>query len=154
MKDKFYFVLQDCLSSRKEWVSQIEIYFKFRALKEKAQRERYKNNKLIYIVNKLINLPINTFNFINKISEYSEYKKALKEIEVMSEEIQKYDQTKKIDDFEILIIPGVGSFNKASNIFEEMEKNDLPLLVHGEVSDPKVDIFDREKEFKRAPNAN
>jgi dihydroorotase len=28
-----------------------------------------------------------------------------------------------------------------------MEKNDLPLLVHGEVSDPKVDIFDREKMF-------
>ena len=98
MKDKFYFVLQYCLSSRKEWVSQIEIYFKFRALKEKAQRERYRNNKLIYIVNKLINLPINNFNFINKISEYSEYKKALKEIEVMSEEIQKYDQTKKIDE--------------------------------------------------------
>ena len=30
--------------------------------------------------------------------EYLEYKKALKEIEVMSEEIQKYDQTKKIDE--------------------------------------------------------
>ena len=42
---------------------------------------------------------------------------------------------------------GIGSIDSCFNIFEEMEKNDLPLLVHGEVSDPKVDIFDREKMF-------
>jgi dihydroorotase len=28
-----------------------------------------------------------------------------------------------------------------------MEKNDLPLLVHGEVTDADVDVFDREKVF-------
>jgi dihydroorotase len=28
-----------------------------------------------------------------------------------------------------------------------MEKHDLPLLVHGEVTDPTIDIFDREKVF-------
>ena len=42
---------------------------------------------------------------------------------------------------------GISSIDSCYNIFEEMEKNDLPLLVHGEVSDPKVDIFDREKMF-------
>jgi len=42
---------------------------------------------------------------------------------------------------------GISSIDSCFNIFEEMEKNDLPLLVHGEVSDPKVDIFDREKMF-------
>ena len=42
---------------------------------------------------------------------------------------------------------GIGSIDSCFSIFEEMEKNDLPLLVHGEVSDPKVDIFDREKFF-------
>lgn len=30
---------------------------------------------------------------------------------------------------------------------EAMEKFDLPLLVHGEVTDPTVDVFDREKVF-------
>jgi dihydroorotase len=30
---------------------------------------------------------------------------------------------------------------------EAMEANDLPLLVHGEVTDPEVDIFDREAVF-------
>ena len=42
---------------------------------------------------------------------------------------------------------GIDSIDSCFSLFEEMEKNDLPLLVHGEVSDPKVDIFDREKMF-------
>ncbi|HUL41272.1 MAG TPA: dihydroorotase [Burkholderiales bacterium] len=32
-------------------------------------------------------------------------------------------------------------------VLEQMEKQDMPLLVHGEVTDPRVDIFDREKVF-------
>ena len=28
-----------------------------------------------------------------------------------------------------------------------MEKLDIPLLIHGEVNDPNIDIFDREKIF-------
>lgn len=32
-------------------------------------------------------------------------------------------------------------------LFEAMERHDVPLLVHGEVIDPEVDIFDREKAF-------
>ena len=31
--------------------------------------------------------------------------------------------------------------------FEAMERHDVPLLIHGEVTDPHVDIFDREKAF-------
>lgn len=42
---------------------------------------------------------------------------------------------------------GLTSIDNAYPVFEEMEKQDLPLLVHGEVTDPDVDIFDREKVF-------
>jgi dihydroorotase len=42
---------------------------------------------------------------------------------------------------------GVGSFESGYKIFEMMEKLDVPLLIHGEVNDSKVDIFDREKIF-------
>jgi len=42
---------------------------------------------------------------------------------------------------------GVNSINDCFHIFEAMEKNDIPLLIHGEVNDPDVDIFDREKVF-------
>ncbi len=42
---------------------------------------------------------------------------------------------------------GVNSIDDCFHIFEGMEKNDIPLLIHGEVNDPDVDIFDREKVF-------
>jgi len=42
---------------------------------------------------------------------------------------------------------GVTSVEKLYPLFEVMQKVDLPLLVHGEVTDAHVDIFDREKVF-------
>lgn len=42
---------------------------------------------------------------------------------------------------------GIDSINDCFPIFEMMEKKGIPLLLHGEVNDPSVDIFDREKIF-------
>lgn len=42
---------------------------------------------------------------------------------------------------------GLSSIEKAYTTFEEMQKQNIPLLVHGEVTDPDIDIFDREKVF-------
>jgi len=42
---------------------------------------------------------------------------------------------------------GVTDLKKTYNVLEQMEKFDVPLLVHGEVTDPEIDIFDREKVF-------
>jgi dihydroorotase len=42
---------------------------------------------------------------------------------------------------------GVTDLARCAAALEEMERQDLPLLVHGEVTDPEVDVFDREKVF-------
>lgn len=42
---------------------------------------------------------------------------------------------------------GVTDLKKCYQVFEAMQKLGLPLLVHGEVTDAHVDIFDREKVF-------
>lgn len=42
---------------------------------------------------------------------------------------------------------GLTKIKKAYPVFEKMAELGLPLLVHGEVTDPKVDIFDREAVF-------
>ncbi|MBJ7901008.1 MAG: dihydroorotase [Cyanobacteria bacterium RI_101] len=42
---------------------------------------------------------------------------------------------------------GVADLRRCDPIFETMERLDLPLLLHGEVTDGCVDIFDREKVF-------
>ncbi|MBS1161311.1 MAG: dihydroorotase [Proteobacteria bacterium] len=42
---------------------------------------------------------------------------------------------------------GLTDIAKASAALAEMERCGLPLLVHGEVTDPAIDLFDREKVF-------
>ncbi len=42
---------------------------------------------------------------------------------------------------------GVTELRKTYPVIAEMEKQGLPLLLHGEVTDPAVDIFDRESVF-------
>ena len=91
MKDKYYYVLSDRLSRRQEWISEIEIYFRFRELREKAEKETFSKNLTIYLLYKLINLPSNILNFLSKIQQYSQYNKTLKEIEVIRQEIDKYN---------------------------------------------------------------
>jgi len=42
---------------------------------------------------------------------------------------------------------GVTGIDKTYGVIAEMERLGLPLLVHGESTDPAVDVFDREKAF-------
>jgi dihydroorotase len=42
---------------------------------------------------------------------------------------------------------GVTDIRKCDRVFEAMQQVDMPLLLHGEVTDPDVDVFDREKAF-------
>jgi dihydroorotase len=42
---------------------------------------------------------------------------------------------------------GVTNMRKAYPALEEMQRRGMPLLVHGEVTDPAVDVFDREAVF-------
>ena len=42
---------------------------------------------------------------------------------------------------------GVTALERCYAVLEAMERADLPLLLHGEVTDPDVDVFDRERAF-------
>jgi dihydroorotase len=42
---------------------------------------------------------------------------------------------------------GVTKIEKMYHTFESMSEHHLPLLVHGEINDPDIDIFDKEKHF-------
>ncbi len=39
---------------------------------------------------------------------------------------------------------GVTDIKNVSGVFERMQESGMPLLVHGEITDPETDIFDRE----------
>lgn len=42
---------------------------------------------------------------------------------------------------------GVSQIERLYPLFEQLEKFNVPLMIHGEVTDPRVDIFDREAVF-------
>jgi dihydroorotase len=42
---------------------------------------------------------------------------------------------------------GITDLAQLTRVFETMERIGLPLLIHGEVTDPEVDVFDREAVF-------
>jgi dihydroorotase len=42
---------------------------------------------------------------------------------------------------------GVTHIRNISRVLETMERIGMPLLVHGEATDPEIDVFDREKAF-------
>ncbi|MGK7890150.1 MAG: dihydroorotase [Leptolyngbyaceae cyanobacterium] len=42
---------------------------------------------------------------------------------------------------------GVTDLKKCDRVFDTMQQVDMPLLLHGEVTNPAVDVFDREKVF-------
>jgi dihydroorotase len=42
---------------------------------------------------------------------------------------------------------GVRDLEHVNSVLEAMQRHDLPLLLHGEVTDPAIDIFDRERVF-------
>lgn len=42
---------------------------------------------------------------------------------------------------------GVTDIKKLAPVFDVMQRRGMPLLVHGEVTDPSVDVFDREMVF-------
>ncbi len=42
---------------------------------------------------------------------------------------------------------GVSNLDHLDSVFEAMQDVELPLLIHGEVTDARIDIFDREKVF-------
>lgn len=42
---------------------------------------------------------------------------------------------------------GIADIRAAYPLFAAMEKHDVPLLIHGEVTDEQCDIFDRERVF-------
>jgi len=42
---------------------------------------------------------------------------------------------------------GVSDIRRLDRVFETLERSGMPLLIHGEVTEPEVDVFDREAVF-------
>ena len=63
-KDYFHSCLQDRLQYAQEFAKDYVIYLKSVEFTKKTESEFYKNNRLLFLLNKILNLPTNTLKLI------------------------------------------------------------------------------------------
>ena len=90
-KDYFHSLLQDRLQYVKEFARDYTIYLQSVEFTKKTDSEFYKNNRILFLLNKILNLPTNTLKFLNVLKSKFILKKCLNEIEVIKKELRNYE---------------------------------------------------------------
>ena len=99
----------------------------------------YKNKILNFSKNNKLFEPLITF-YLNDDMSVDELIKAHQEGIVFAAKLYPLGATTNS-------FKGVKKISNLYSVFEKMTENNVPLLIHGEVNDKNVDIFDREKVF-------
>ena len=90
-KDYFHLCLQDRLYYAQEFAKDHTIYLQSVEFTKKTEKEFYKNNRILFLLNKILNLPTNTLKFIKILKSKFILKKCLNEIEVIKKELKNYE---------------------------------------------------------------
>ncbi len=85
-KDYFHSCLQDRLQYTREFARDYTIYLQSVEFTKKTEIEFYKNNKILFFLNKILNLPTNILKFIKVSKSKFILKKCLNEIEEIKKE--------------------------------------------------------------------
>ena len=90
-KDYFQSCLHDRLQYAQEFARDYTIYLKSVEFTKKAELEFYKNNKILFVLNKILNLPTNSLKLIKVLKSKFILNKCLNEIEVIKQELKNYE---------------------------------------------------------------
>ncbi len=90
-KDYFHSCLQDRLQYAQEFAKDYTIYLQSVEFTKKTESEFYKNNRILFLLNKILNLPTNILKFIKVSKSKFILKKCLNEIEVIKRELRNYE---------------------------------------------------------------
>ncbi len=90
-KDYFHSCLKDRLQYAQEFAMDYTIYLQSVEFTKKTELEFFKNNKILFLLNKILNLPINTLKFIKVLKSRFILSKCLNEIEVIKRELKNYE---------------------------------------------------------------
>ena len=90
-KNYFHSCLKDRLQYAQEFAKDYTIYLQSVEFTKKTEREFYKNNRILFMLNKILNLPINTLKLIKVLKSKFILRKCLNEIEVIKRELKNYE---------------------------------------------------------------
>ena len=91
-KDNFYYILRDRLEYAKDYLNDTNAYLRSINFHNKVQREFYKDQPILYIFVRLLNLPTDLLKYFRYMLCAFNCRKALNEIEVLEKELSKYEQ--------------------------------------------------------------
>ena len=91
-KNYFHSCLQDRLQYAQEFAKDYTLYLQSVEFTKKTEREFYKNNKILFLLNKILNLPTNTLKFFKVLKSRFILSKCLNEIEVIKKELKAYEE--------------------------------------------------------------
>lgn len=74
-----------------EFAKDYTIYLQSVEFTKKTESEFYKNNRILFLLNKILNLPTNILKFIKVSKSKFILKKCLNEIEVIKRELRNYE---------------------------------------------------------------
>ena len=90
-KDNFYYVLKDRLEYANDHVKDSSAFLRGINFQKKVESEFFKDKKILFFLLKIINLPINVYKYYRYLRGIFNYKRAVKEIEVLEIELKKYE---------------------------------------------------------------
>ena len=90
-KDYFHSCLQDRLQYVQEFARDYTIYLQSVEFTKKTDLEFYKNNRILFLLNKILNLPTNILKLLKVLKSRFILKKCLNEIEVIKKELRNYE---------------------------------------------------------------
>ena len=95
-KDNFYYILKDRLEYAQDYLIDTSAYIQSVKFQDKVKREFFKYKKILYLLMGIINLPSDIIRYYQYFKSLMNYKRAEKEIQMLKEELSKYEQKKLV----------------------------------------------------------
>ena len=95
-KDNFYYILKDRLEYAQDYLIDTSAYIQSKKFQDKVEREFFKDKKILYLLLGIINLPSDIIRYYQYFKSLMNYKRAEKEIQMLKEELSKYEQKKLV----------------------------------------------------------
>ena len=94
-KDHFYYVLKDRLEYTNDYLKDSSSWLRSVEFQNRVDDEFYKDKLILSFFLKFINLPTKIYHYYRYLRGTYDYYRALKELEVLEDELKKYDQGNK-----------------------------------------------------------